>query len=519
MSHIFISYSKQNITYANRLAEFLKESGFNIWIDQVGIKYGVDWWDAIVDGIDRCGAFIVVMTPEAKLSDWVKRETHLALQWKKPLFPILLNGDNWPLFVVTQYFDALDGRFPDDGLLKRISHHVTPRQHGQNQSTLTSKHNHPAAPADFDVNDAVANFGRAFREGNWSAALEILGRIKASGEDPTPFNPNSFEASVQQAIENEKREQERQAYEAERASQYRRLETMLDFADDEVVIDALRWFQENFGNYDPHGIADRVKQFAIVPAKLLFPAPFDWIDIPAGQVTLKDGHATFDVPAFTIAKYPVTVAQYEVFMNDGGYSADRWWTKSGWRWLQEQGYTTPRYWNDIEWQSLWKPDHPVVGISWFEAYAFTQWLSDKTGENIFLPTEQQWQRSAQGDDGRVFPWRNNWDSSRCNNDIDGQDWQIRRDQGNTTSPVTRFEHKGNSPFEVVDMVGNVWEWTHSAFKTAQLVDIEDTNIQQVVRGGSWSDYNVGVFRVALRNFRFPNVRYYYLGFRLACSIT
>lgn len=67
------------------------------------LRYGVDWWDAIVAGLKGAGASVVVMTPEAKASEWVKREVFLALDWKKPLFPLLLNGDNWELFVTTQY--------------------------------------------------------------------------------------------------------------------------------------------------------------------------------------------------------------------------------------------------------------------------------------------------------------------------------------------------------------------------------------------------------------------------------
>jgi formylglycine-generating enzyme required for sulfatase activity len=160
----------------------------------------------------------------------------------------------------------------------------------------------------------------------------------------------------------------------------------------------------------------------------------------------------------------------------------------------------------------------VVGISWFEAYTFTQWLSEKTGENIYLPTEQQWQRAAQGDDGRDYPWGNDWDSSHCNNDVDGQDWQKRIDHGNTTSPVTQYEGKGDSPFGVVDMAGNVWEWTNSAYESAQLVDIENATNRRVGRGGSWNHVASGYFRVAFRDYWDPDGRGYGLGFRIARSL-
>jgi len=125
MAHIFISYSKKNKEYAYQLADYLEANGFRIWIDRTEIEYGVDWWDAIVAGLRGCGAFIVVMTPESKDSQWVKREVFLAEQQRKPMFPLLLNGENWELFVLTQYIDRRDGSLPDDDFLNRLGRHVT----------------------------------------------------------------------------------------------------------------------------------------------------------------------------------------------------------------------------------------------------------------------------------------------------------------------------------------------------------------------------------------------------------
>ena len=66
-------------------------------------------------------------------------------------------------------------------------------------------------------------------------------------------------------------------------------------------------------------------------------------------------------------------------------------------------WSEPRFWNDSQWNGA---QHPVVGVSWYEAVAFCLWLSDVTGERIMLPTEDQWQYAAQGDDGRTYPWGN-----------------------------------------------------------------------------------------------------------------
>src|SRR5688572_19062246 len=121
------------------------------------------------------------------------------------------------------------------------------------------------------------------------------------------------------------------------------------------------------------------------------PAPFAWIDIPAGNVTLIDGHGTFYVPAFQISKYPVTVAQYQQFMADSGYSNQQWWTEVGWEakeqaldviWdseandyiVKSKGNTwiQPIYWGEElysggEYSQFHQPDQPITGVSWYEA--------------------------------------------------------------------------------------------------------------------------------------------------------
>lgn len=232
--------------------------------------------------------------------------------------------------------------------------------------------------------------------------------------------------------------------------------------------------------------------------------PFAWMPISAGKVTiLKGGYlhedTTFDVPAFDMAKYPCTNAQFKLFIDAGGYDEKRWWTDDGWRskrdgWVYERGWgstgkawTKPRYWDDA---TLNGAEQPVVGVSWYEAVAFCNWLSETTGENIMLPTEQQWQRAAQGDKGLVYPWGNDWDGARCNNSVKPYD-------SKRTTPVRQYEGKGDSPFGVVDMVGNVFEWCMTVYETGG-IDLQGIDVR-VLRGGSWGANKAFVFRVTNRN--------------------
>lgn len=220
----------------------------------------------------------------------------------------------------------------------------------------------------------------------------------------------------------------------------------------------------------------------------LLPQPFAWITIPAGEVTLVAGGyldkpSTFTVPAFEIAKYPITNAQYQLFIDAGGYAEKRWWTEAGWQskldgWLYEddwrktgKAWTKPRLWDDTQWNGT---DYPVIGVSWYESVAFCHWLSETTGESIMLPTDQQWQHAAQGGAGRRYPWGNEWDKTRCNN----SSLQLGK-----TTPVTQFKGLGDSLHGVVDMCGNAWEWTRTSYKTGK-DDLNGTDTR-VLRGGSY----------------------------------
>jgi formylglycine-generating enzyme required for sulfatase activity len=242
----------------------------------------------------------------------------------------------------------------------------------------------------------------------------------------------------------------------------------------------------------------------------MLPAPFAWVEIPGGRgvMATDESNVTLSIPERTywMAKYPVTNAQYATFVEAGGYSTRRWWTAQGWNTRLTENWTQPRYWMDA---TLNGAEQPVVGVSWVEAVAFCQWLSEATGEKIMLPTEAQWQYAAQGDDGRTYPWGNPWDNTeRCNNNVDGKG--IGR-----TTPVRQYEGKEDSPFGVVDMAGNVWEWCLTAYETGRN-ELDETDIR-VLRGGSWDNLITGVFRCDFRSWYAPDIWYGNRGFRLALS--
>jgi len=105
MTHIFISYSKQDIDFARYLRTLLESSGLRVWIDEERIESGGRWWKIIESNIDVCAAFLVIMSPHAEESDWVEREILRAELKKKPIYPVLLTGDSWSRLANIQYED------------------------------------------------------------------------------------------------------------------------------------------------------------------------------------------------------------------------------------------------------------------------------------------------------------------------------------------------------------------------------------------------------------------------------
>ena len=145
-----------------------------------------------------------------------------------------------------------------------------------------------------------------------------------------------------------------------------------------------------------------------------------------------------DLPAYRIAKYPVSNAQYAEFVTQAGVAVA---PEAGWT-LAAVGQVPPPG----------QEHHPAVGVSWDEATAYCRWLSERTGRPYRLPSEAEWEKAARGADGRRYPWGDDFDAARCNG--------VSSDLGGTM-PVGSFSPMGDSSCGCADMAGNVWEWTNT----------------------------------------------------------
>lgn len=117
--HVFISYSRRDKDYARRLADDLAGSSFKVWIDDQ-IDYGDAWFREIDKAINGCAAFVVIMTPDAYESEWVQKEILLAKRHKKPIFPLLLKGDEFAILIDIQFADVKDGAMPPADFYRRL---------------------------------------------------------------------------------------------------------------------------------------------------------------------------------------------------------------------------------------------------------------------------------------------------------------------------------------------------------------------------------------------------------------
>jgi formylglycine-generating enzyme required for sulfatase activity len=220
--------------------------------------------------------------------------------------------------------------------------------------------------------------------------------------------------------------------------------------------------------------------------------------------------ANHDLPGFWIARYPITVAQYAAFIDDGGYQQQGYWTPEGWKWRQEIDRTQPWRWGDAQYNS---PNQAVIGVSWYECMAFCAWLTaqlDNTlpeGYALQLPTEAEWEAAAAYDaqmQQRTYPWDNKTEPTP-------EHAIFADDQGNrlgAPAPVGVCP-AGAAACGALDLGGQVWEWcrsSHGAYPAGAnegQPDFKRDNIDVPLRGGSWYSNRTSV-RCAARGWNIPS---------------
>jgi len=190
---------------------------------------------------------------------------------------------------------------------------------------------------------------------------------------------------------------------------------------------------------------------------------------------------TVHLKAYKIDKTEVTMGQYRLYM-------------------ERTGKPAPKHMDNKRFN---QNDQPVVGVTWQEATDYCATLEKR------LPTEAEWEKAARGADSRYYPWGNEPDEDKAN--IRG-----KQDGYRYSAPVGIYP-RGVSPFGILDLAGNAWEWTADWYQphpgNTYPNDFYGEQFR-VIKGGSWFS-NMDLARIAVRGKSLPDRRNNYIGFRCA----
>lgn len=189
---------------------------------------------------------------------------------------------------------------------------------------------------------------------------------------------------------------------------------------------------------------------------------------------------------FYIDKFPVTNSEYWKFIDETDY-------------MFEHGLKGSGNLLRIMVLSKTKPNNPISNITWYDAFAYAAWAGKR------LPTSKEWEKSARGNDGRIYPWGNRFDKNKCNSKESGFD---------SITPVDKYKN-GISPFGCYDMVGNVFEWVNDWASNPRFS--KTPNSEKINRGASYNRYKIHTNCTHLESDP-PDYTMIDVGFRCALSI-
>ncbi|MGB1287558.1 MAG: SUMF1/EgtB/PvdO family nonheme iron enzyme [Aggregatilineales bacterium] len=514
----FISYSRSVKPEIRPVIDRLKEEEHEVWWD-ADIPVMADWWSTILDKIEWCDIFIFVVSEKAVQSPYCMAELRYGTARNRPILPFIMD-DHKQYTMPPEVTPTRNQYYVHDGDAERMYDSIV------RSCQMLSLDNYPdirtVRPPEPNkgADTLIRQFQQAVslaEEGQFDEAIKRFRNV-ASIDSNWRKRCHKWEARIQS---------------------YSPIMEMTEHWST-MAVARQEWsvHEQSYGaEFDPLGIIARlvvksqkkptpspVQQSPVItpvnkpqqpvpvvkPVKPeikvtdILPQPFEWCDVPAGDFLYGENKKALFLPEFKIAKYPITYAQYQVFIDEeDGFNDARWW----------EGLAGEQ--PDMPSEQYWKiNNHPRERVNWYDAMAFCRWLSWKLGGAyaidrlsdwlIRLPTEFEWEKAARGTDGREYPYGNTFDAKKGN----------VKDSGYAqTTPVTAHPD-GASPYDVYDMSGNVWEWCLTGYDSSQIETNNISSERRVLRGGSFIDNLTNNSRCAYRGGLVPHVCGYFYGFRV-----
>jgi formylglycine-generating enzyme required for sulfatase activity len=456
----FITHSSKDIEFARKLCQDLNDAGLNGFFDERSVRPGESIPKRIEQGIEQCDVYIPVLSPHALKSRWADWEIDMA---------IMMNREQGRPHIIPVIAEKCE-------VPRRLRHIL--------------------------YVDFVNRYDDALNElltRGFGLPPELLRPVEPPPPPPPPERPES-----------------------ERTLPSWLVPVATGIAVIFVVCILLGAIVNGILSTQPTVTPTKVVAGAPTTAATFTPKPTDTprsiatptLGIGSTKISPVDGAAMMYVPAgefvmgsnegdddekpphtvyldaFWIDKYEVTNALYKKCVDAGKCSPPS----------ERNSHTRISYYGNSQFDN-----YPVIYVSWDDANKYCAWAGKK------LPTEAQWEKAARGTDGRIYPWGNTFDKNLLNSAEGGK--------GDTTAVVSY--PAGASPYGVMDMAGNVWEWVADWYGQNYYASSPKNNPAgptsgqwRVLRGGSWS-HNSGYVRAAYRNVYVPGLRYSYVGFRCA----
>lgn len=422
MGHIFISYSHKDTAYAHKLASALQIKGLEVWIDE-RLDYGSQWPHEIQKQLDACSAFIVIMSPRSFASEWVQSELQRAKRKLKPVFPMLLEGDEpWLSVESTQYYDVRKGNLPDEKFFSAIERVVSDRvadaglSASRPEASLTR--NRPGLKIGYLLG-VVGVLAVIF-----VFVIPPLLKTNSPDETPIPTEAHPFSTSTVESPPTQN-------------------------PPTKTPVPAPASVTESDDFVDGQGVPMRF--------------------VPAGEFEMGSNTSSYneDSPAHTvylddyyIDTYEVTNARYASCVDAGVCQPPQ----------ESSSATRSKYYGDSDFDN-----YPVIYVDWDMAVTYCEW------RGAHLPTEAQWEKAARGTDGRSYPWGESIDAIYANYNYSIGDTTAVGNYEDGKSPFGLFDMSGN----VWEWVADWFSETYYPASPSSNPTGPESGQYRGLRGGSW----------------------------------